>query len=93
MIKSFADKHTEALFHGAACHRKWRQFARTAKRKLNMVNAALQLSDLKAPPNNKLEKLKGDRKGQHSIRINDQYRVCFIWKTGHAQNVEIIDYH
>lgn len=93
LIKTFADKHTLALFDGKACHKKWRAFARTALRKLKMVNGATKLSDLKAPPNNKLEKLKDDRKGQHSIRINDQYRVCFVWRAGDAHRVEITDYH
>ena len=93
MIKTFADNHTKALFNGKGCHRKWRNFARVAKRKLAMVHGAEKLSDLKAPPNNKLEKLKEDRKGQHSIRINDQYRVCFVWRDGDAHQVEITDYH
>jgi proteic killer suppression protein len=93
MIRSFFDKQTEALFNGTDCHRNWRAFARTARRKLEMVHAAARLSDLKAPPNNKLEKLRRDRKGQHSIRINDQYRICFIWRDGDAHRVEITDYH
>ena len=62
-------------------------------RKLWMLDAAMQLSELKVPPNNQLEALKGDRKGQHSIRINKQWRICFIWHAGHAEKVEIVDYH
>lgn len=93
MITSFACKKTEAVFRGKRGDRKWDSFLRVAERKLKMVHAAAKLSDLKAPPNNHLEKLEGDRKGQFSIRINDQWRVCFEWKDGHACNVEICDYH
>jgi len=93
MIKTFHDKHTGALFNLVACHRKWRSFERVALRKLNMVHAAMVLADLKFPPGNRLELLAGDRLGQYSIRINDQYRVCFIWKDGDAYRVEITDYH
>ncbi|HEY9550557.1 MAG TPA: type II toxin-antitoxin system RelE/ParE family toxin [Kiloniellaceae bacterium] len=93
MIKSFRDRKTEALFRGTSCDRRWRSFERIARRKLLMVQAASSLHDLKAPPSNKLEKLKRDRKGQHAIRINDQYRVCFRWAGGHAHDVEITDYH
>jgi proteic killer suppression protein len=93
MIRSFRDKATADLFHGRGCDRKWRQFERVALRKLLMVNAAASLRDLKSPPNNRLEALKKDRDGQHAIRINDQYRVCFVWSGGHAEQVEIVDYH
>lgn len=93
MIKTFHDKHTQALFNRTACHRKWRAIARMALRKLVMVHAALDLNDLTRPPGNRLEPLKGGRLGQHSIRINDQYRVCFEWKDGDAYGVEITDYH
>ena len=93
MIKSFKDKRTEAVFDGTGCDRRWRSFERVARRKLLMVHAAAALHDLKAPPNNHLEALKRDRLGQHSIRINDQYRVCFRWADGHAYDVEIADYH
>ena len=92
MILSFADKATQKL----ADRRHVRQFAgfeRVALRKLAMINAAVQLNDLRVPPGNRLEALKGDRAGQHSVRINDQYRICFIWKEGDAHNVEICDYH
>ena len=61
--------------------------------KLNAIDAAVRLEDLQLPPSNHLEALKGDRKGQHSIRINDQWRICFIWRSGHAEQVEIVDYH
>ncbi len=93
MIKEFRDKHTEALFDLEACHRKWRSFEPVALRKLNMVHAAKELKDLRSPPGNRLEPLVGDRLGQYSIRINDQYRVCFVWNDGDAYEVEITDYH
>jgi len=93
MIKSFRDKDTEALFKREKCHRKWRAFERVALRKLVMLHAAKVLKDLTRPPKNCLEALKGNRLGQHSIRINDQYRVCFEWKDGDAYSVEITDYH
>ncbi len=92
-IKSFDCKKTEAVFNGKKGDKKWQSFLRVAERKLKIVHAAVKLSDLKAPPNNKLEKLKKERKGQHSIRINDQWRVCFKWEDGDAHNVEICDYH
>lgn len=66
---------------------------RSAARKLAILNAATSLQDLRAVPGNRLEKLVGDREGQHSIRINDQWRVCFVWKDGHAHDVEVVDYH
>jgi len=93
MIKSFRDKKTEALFHEGRVARKWQAFAVVARRKLVMLDAAESLHDLKSPPNNRLEALKRDRAGQHAIRINDQYRVCFRWQRGHAYDVEITDYH
>jgi proteic killer suppression protein len=92
MIHSFRDKETEALFHDQEVLR-FKSFERVARRKLLYLNAAKILGDLKVPPGNKLEALKGDRKGQHSIRINDQWRICFIWKDGEAHNAEIVDYH
>jgi proteic killer suppression protein len=92
MIKTFKNKATEALFNGAQVS-KFVNFESAARRKLAMVNAATTLNDLKVPPRNKLEALKGDRKGQHSIRINDQFRLCFKWKEGDAYDVEITDYH
>jgi len=93
MIKSFRDRRTEALFAEGRGDRKWQRFAKVARRKLVMVNAAERLSDFKAPPANRLEVLVGDRAGQHAIRINEQYRVCFRWIDGHAYDVEIVDYH
>ena len=92
MIRSFANKATERL----AQRLKVRQFVnieRVALRKLEMVKAATVLDDLRVPPGNRLEALKGDRAGQHSIRINDQFRICFTWKGDGAHDVEICDYH
>jgi len=93
MIKSFRNKETEALFKRTRCYRKWRTFERVASRKLVMVHAAKVLDDLRCPPGNRLESMKGDRLGQHSIRINNQFRVCFAWHGGDAYHVEIVDYH
>lgn len=92
MITSFRGKKTEALFNDddvAAC----RAFERVARRKLLLLHRAASLDDLAATPGNRLEALKGSRKGQHSIRINDQWRLCFIWRDGDAHQVEIVDYH
>lgn len=93
MIRSFRCKHTEALFVGRACHKSWRSFRAVAERKLQMLEAATRLADLKAPPANQLEALKRDRQGQHSIRINDVYRLCFVWTDEGPMDVEIVDYH
>jgi len=93
MIKSFRENRTEALFHTGQGDKKWQSFERVARRKLLMVDAASSLRDLKSPPANKLEALKDDRTGQHAIRINGQYRVCFVWADGNAHNVEVVDYH
>ena len=92
MIRSFRDKDVEALFNDIAV-RRFRSIERVARRKLLYLHRARVLEDLKAPPGNQLEALKGDRRGQHSIRINDQWRVCFTWKSGDAHGVEIVDYH
>lgn len=92
MIRSFRDKDVAALFDDVAV-RRFGAIERVARRKLMYLHRARVLEDLKAPPGNHLEALKGDRKGQHSIRINDQWRVCFIWKSGDAHEVEIVDYH
>lgn len=92
MIRSFGDKPTEALFADDFV-REFQGMARCAKRKLEALNAASRLEDLKAPPSNRLEKLKGDLKGFHSIRVNDQWRVIFKWRAGDAQEVRIVDYH
>jgi proteic killer suppression protein len=93
MIRSFADAATERLFRDGTCPARWRAFEAVAKRKLDMLDAAIQLTDLRAPPGNRLEALKGNRKGQHSIRINDQWRVCFRWTDDGPCDVEIVDYH
>ncbi len=93
MIKSFRDKKAEALFNGGKGDKNWQSIERVVRRKLVMLNAATTLSDLKSPPKNQLEALKKDRVGQHSIRINDQYRVCFVWNRDGADDVEITDYH
>ena len=92
-IKSFADAITEAAFHGKPTKGFPSDLRRVAQRKLVMLHAAKKLDDLRAPPNNRLEKLTKDRAGQHSIRINDQFRVCFRWQDGDAHDVEIVDYH
>lgn len=92
MIASFADKDTRALFSGGMPSR-FSAFAKAALRKLDMLDAAVVLNDLRVPPGNRLERLSGDREGQWSIRINGQWRVCFTWDEGRAENVEIVDYH
>jgi proteic killer suppression protein len=92
VIRSFADRDTERLHHRESVSR-FRSFERIALRKLRMLDAAVNLGDLRSPPGNRLEKLKGDREGQWSIRINDQWRVCFRWEGGDAFDVEIADYH
>ncbi|MBU6422035.1 MAG: type II toxin-antitoxin system RelE/ParE family toxin [Gammaproteobacteria bacterium] len=92
MIKSFADKDTEALFNGHSV-RRLGTIQGPARRKLELLEAAASLKFLRVPPGNRLEALSGRRKGQHSIRINDQWRVCFVWRRGDAYDVEIVDYH
>jgi toxin HigB-1 len=92
MIQSFRDADTQALFE-ARSNRRWAAIQSVALRKLDQIEAAPTLSDLRMPPGNRLEALKGNRSGQHSIRINDQYRICFIWKEDGAHEVEITDYH
>ena len=93
MIKSFADPDTERLFRRERVRRYPAELLRAMLRKLALVDAAEHLDDLRVPPGNRLEKLRGDRTGQHSIRVNDQWRVCFRWKDGDAFEVEIVDYH
>lgn len=93
MIKSFADADTRLFFSDGKVPRQWRSFSKIAARKLDMVDAATQLGDLRSPPGNRLELLKGNRTGQYSIRINDQWRVCFIWTAVGPTDVEIVDYH
>lgn len=92
MIQSFQCSDTQALFSGKRVAR-FANFEAVALRKLQQVHAATVLEFLRVPPGNQLEALKGDRKGQHSIRINSQWRVCFVWADGHAARVEIVDYH
>jgi toxin HigB-1 len=92
VIKSFRSAETERLFHRQRVKR-FQAIERVALRKLRMLDAASQLGDLAVVPGNRLEALKGDREGRHSIRINDRYRICFVWKDGDAFNVEIADYH
>ena len=93
MIKSFADKRTAALFAGHAVQGLPRQLQRRARAKLQVLDAATRVDDLHVPPGNRLEALRGDRGGQHSIRVNARWRVCFVWRTGEAWDVEIVDYH
>ena len=93
MISSFADRDTERLFQRERVRRFPTELHRLMLRKLGVVDAAEQLADLRVPPGNRLEKLKGDRAGQHSIRINDQWRICFRWRDSNAFEVEIVDYH
>lgn len=93
MIKTFACKETEKLFNRHFSRKLPQSIQRVARRKLEILAAAEELQDLRIPPSNRLEKLSGDRKDQYSIRINDQWRVCFEWRSGDAYEVEIIDYH
>ncbi len=92
MIKSFRDDDTRRLFERERVPR-FRNVESVARRKLEMLAAAHRLDELRVPPGNRLEALTGDRKGQHSIRINDQWRICFAWRAGGAEDVEIVDYH
>ena len=97
MIDSFADRATEDIFNGVnsvdARRRLPRELWKVAFRKLDQIDSAIDLEDLRVPPGNRLEALKSDRAGQHSIRINDQYRICFEWNASLASGVEIVDYH
>lgn len=97
MIRSFADQATEDIFNGknsrAARRALPQQLVRVALRKLEQLDSVERLEDLRIPPGNRLEALKGDRKGQHSIRINEQYRICFQWSDSGPQAVEVLDYH
>jgi proteic killer suppression protein len=92
VIRTFASKDAQALFEGKRV-RRWVRIEAVVMRKLAMLNRAARLEDLRIPPANHLEALKGDRAGQHSIRVNDQFRICFVWKHGDAYDVEIVDYH
>ena len=93
MIKTFADKRTAAIFEGFQVRRLPNEIQGTARRKLKQIDSAATLDSLRVPPGNRLEQLKGDRAGQWSIRINDQWRICFRWTEGGADDVEIVDYH
>lgn len=93
MIRTFADKEAEKIWTGTPSRRLPAVIQNVARRKLRMLNSAASLEDLRIPPANRLEALKADRRGQHSIRINNQWRVCFRWHEGDAYDVEIVDYH
>ncbi|UVC08204.1 type II toxin-antitoxin system RelE/ParE family toxin [Rhizobium sp. TH2] len=93
MIRSYRSSVTEAVARGRASKGFPADIMKSAQRKLTMLNLAARIEDLLSPPGNRLEALKGNRKGQHSIRINDQWRICFIWSDGGADQVEIVDYH
>jgi proteic killer suppression protein len=93
MIRSFRGRDTEAVFRGEPCGRFARPVQRAAQRKLKLLDAAVRLEDLRQSPGNRLEKLSGGREGQYSIRVNDQWRVCFRWVDGDAYDVELTDYH
>jgi proteic killer suppression protein len=93
MIKSFSCKETEKIFKGVFSRKFPAGIQTRAFNKLAVLNAALDFTDLKSPPSNHLEELKGGRAGQYSIRVNDKYRICFFWRDNHAEHVEIVDYH
>lgn len=93
MILDFVCSETQAIWHGQMSRRLPVEIQAIARRKQRMLNNAANLADLRIPPANRLEALKGDRKGQYSIRINDQWRICFVWRTNGAAAVEIVDYH
>lgn len=96
-IQSFKGDLASALFDGDRSHKAIKRFPpeliRTAQRKLDLLEHATRLDDLRIPPGNRLEALQGDRQGQHSIRVNDQWRICFVWRDGEAFSVELVDYH
>lgn len=93
MIRDFADREAESIWQGTRSRRLPADIQQVARRKLRMLNSASSLEDLRIPLANRLEALRGGRKGQHSIRINDPWRICFRWKDGDAHGVEIVDYH
>jgi toxin HigB-1 len=93
MIRSFRSREAEALFNRQSVMRLPAEIQRAALRRLRMLNRAETLQDLRVPPGNRLEALRGSREGQHSIRINDQWRICFRWEQGNAHDVDIVDYH
>ncbi|MET0504172.1 MAG: type II toxin-antitoxin system RelE/ParE family toxin [Luteibacter sp.] len=92
MIKSYGDADS-GIFHAGGRVLRWLHIERTLYRKLVAIHRATTLSDLREPPANRLKPLRGDRSGQYSIRVNDQYRVCFVWRDGHAYDVSVVDYH
>ncbi|MGL4489953.1 MAG: type II toxin-antitoxin system RelE/ParE family toxin [Rhizobiaceae bacterium] len=93
MIRSFKDRETELVWNGIRSRKLPSDIQSVALRKLRLINQAIVLNDLKVPPGNRLELLKGNRSGQHSIRINDQWRICFVWNDGGPHGVEIVDCH
>lgn len=93
MIRSFSDSQTAQVFSRIRVSKSGKDVQRQASRKLLLLEAAENVGDLRVPPGNKLERLRGDRKGQYSIRINDQWRICFKWSNGNATDVEMVDYH
>lgn len=93
MIRSFGSKDTERIWHEQYVKRVDRTVQRAAMRKLELIHAAKDLDDLRIPPGNRLERLVGDRRGQHSIRVNAQWSICFVWRDGGADDVELVDYH
>ena len=93
MIRSFRDAETEKVYQRQFSRKLPHDIQRLAKRKLDLIDAAGTIDDLRVPPGNRLEALVGDRAGQHSVRINDQWRICFRWENGNAYDVEIVDYH
>ncbi|HEY0553250.1 MAG TPA: type II toxin-antitoxin system RelE/ParE family toxin [Thermoanaerobaculia bacterium] len=93
MIRSFRSREADEIWQGRAVRRLSSEIQRVTRRKLRMLNNAQSLSDLRVPPGNRLEALKGERAGEFSIRVNDQWRLCFVWRDGDAHEVEIVDYH
>lgn len=93
MIRSFGSKATERIWNGQYVRRVDRTIQRATLRKLELLHAAKDVEDLRIPPGNRLEQLVGDRRGQYSIRVNDQWRICFVWREGGAEDVELVDYH
>jgi proteic killer suppression protein len=93
VILSFNDSDTEEIFNRIFCRKYSTDIKKSALRKLVLIHGATDINDLRVPPGNRLEALKGERKGQHSIRINDQFRICFVWNKGNAFKVELVDYH
>lgn len=93
MIVSFHSREAELIYAGFYSKKLPSHIQNIIRRKLRMINNSHTINDLRVPPSNHLEQLKGSRKGQYSIRINDQWRICFVWKDGHAHNIDIVDYH